>query len=165
VPAEHRIVNVKLLVHTVTTGLLGHSVFASHVRLLQSIVFSQVFRQNFDITLFKIKVSLCKEAKSVFSKVRTCDGTQASKFNKHLKLLCMQVATHTQSITVSHLTCTFLPLSVLFFQANTSRYRPVTGNHAISKYSTQCSWRRQHYQLQTTLSRPRKRAEKVVSGS
>ena len=40
------LLNVKLVVHIVTIGLLGHSVFSSHVRLLQITVFSQVFKQN-----------------------------------------------------------------------------------------------------------------------
>ena len=36
------LLNVKLAVHIVTTGLLEHSIFSSHVRLLQITVFSQV---------------------------------------------------------------------------------------------------------------------------
>jgi hypothetical protein len=57
------LLNVKLVVHIVTTGLLGHSVFSSHVRLLQITVFSQVFKQNFDITLPNINVSFTRRGK------------------------------------------------------------------------------------------------------
>ena len=104
------LLNVKLAVHIVTTGLLEHSIFSSHVRLLQITVFSQVFKQNHK----SINVT------SIWSS-SVCEPRRTPKHN------CVASNLHLSSFQ-----CTFC-------QADTRRYRPVPGNPAISRYSTECN--------------------------